>query len=551
MDYSRLCAVYSELEKTRSRLEMKSIVASFLAGVPENELPVILLLIEGRVFPLWSDKQLGVGYNIALKAVSSVTGVSEEKIEGIVRETGDSGLAAERVLVKKSQTTLFGGTLTVSKVYDNLDRLAALTGKGSQDKKISYISELLSYSNPLEGRYIIRTILEEMRLGVGTGVIRDAIAEAFSVDGKLVERAYSLCADYGEVAKVAKLEGNAGLEKIDIIPGRPVESMLAQKVESIGEALKEFSPAAFEIKYDGARVQIHKTASGVELFTRRLENVTKQFPEIVESAVKHIKSDSAVVEGEMVAVRSLEDRSPRPFQDLSRRIKRKYDIPEMVKAIPVEMNVFDVIYYEGRNVIAEKFSQRRSLLEKIIEETDSFKLAEQLVTSNQKKADEFYGKALSLGHEGVMAKNLDSPYQPGSRVGYMYKIKPIMETLDLVITGATWGEGKRANWLASFLLSARDQDTGELKTIGRMGTGFSDKEFKEMTETLKGEISEEIGKEVRIKPKVVVEVAYEEIQKSPTYSSGYALRFPRLVRFRPDKGPEDADTLQRIDQLLK
>jgi len=550
MDYSRLCEVYLELEKTRSRLEMTSIVASFLATVPENELPVILLLVEGRVFPLWSDKQLGVGYKVALKAITSVTGISEEKIEDIVRETGDSGLAAEKVLVKKSQTTLFGGTLTVSKVYDNLERLAALTGKGSQDKKISYITELLSYASPQEGRYVIRTILEEMRLGVGGGIIRDAIAEAFSVDAKLVERAYSLCSDYGQVAKVAKSEGNAGLEKIDMIPGRPVESMLAQKVESVGEALKEFSPAAFEIKYDGARVQIHKTKSGIELFTRRLENVTKQFPEIVESAAGHIKSGSAVVEGEMVAVKSMQDRSPRPFQDLSRRIKRKYDIPDMVKAIPVELNLFDIIYYEGRNIINEKFSQRRSILEKIIEETGSFKLADQLVSSDVKEAEEFYKKALSLGHEGVMAKNPESPYQPGSRVGFMYKIKPVMETLDLVITGATWGEGKRANWLASFLLSARDQDTGELLTIGRMGTGFSDEEFKEMTETLKTEISEEVGKEVRIKPKVVVEVAYEEIQKSPTYASGYALRFPRLVRVRPDKGPEDADTVQRIEQLL-
>lgn len=549
MDYSRLVEVYEELEKTASRLEMTSIVAAFLKEVPLEDLPVIMLFLFGRVFPLWSEKELGVGYKVAIKAISSVSGVSEARIEDILRETGDTGLAAEKVLVKKTHTTLFGGELTVTKVHGNLEKLSSLTGKGSQDKKVSYIVELLSYANPVEGRYIVRTILEELRLGVGSGILRDAIAEAYGADAKLVERAYSLCSDYGEVARVAKTEGNSGLEKIDILPGRPIESMLAQKVDSVEDALKEFGSAAFEVKYDGARVQIHKTGDRIELFTRRLENITKQFPEMVRYAAENISADSAIVEGEMVAVTSMSDRRPRPFQDLSRRLKRKYDIAEVEKEIPVEMNLFDVIYYLGKNIIDMKFSERRRLLTGIIHETDSFKLAEQLVTSDAKDAEKFYKHALGMGHEGVMAKSLDAPYQPGSRVGYMYKIKPIMETLDLVITGATWGEGRRAHWLASFLLAARDRDTGDLLTIGRMGTGFTDELFKELTETLKPQISEEIGKEVKLKPKIVVEVAYEEIQKSPTYTSGYALRFPRLVRIRADKGIEDADTLARIEEL--
>ena len=549
MDYSRLVEVYAELEKTRSRLEMTTIVASFLKEVPEADLPVIMLFLYGRVFPLWSEKELGVGYKVAVKAISSVSGVTEAKIEDAIRETGDTGLAAEKVLVNKMQTTLFGGDLPIKKVYGNLEKLASLSGKGSQDRKISYITELLSFATPLEGRYIVRTILEELRLGVGSGILRDAIAEAYGADSKLVERAYSLCSDFGEVARVAKTEGNTGLEKIDIIPGRPIESMLAQKVNSVEEALKEFGTAAFEIKYDGARVQIHKTKDGIELFTRRLENITKQFPEMVRYAMENITTDSAIVEGEMVAITSIGDRKPRPFQDLSRRLKRKYDIAEVEKEIPVEMNLFDIIYYQRKNIIDMKFEGRRKLLASIVRETDSFKLAEQLVTSEAKDAEKFYKHALDMGHEGVMAKSLDAPYQPGSRVGYMYKIKPIMETLDLVITGATWGEGRRAHWLASFLLAARDQDTGDLLTIGRMGTGFTDELFKELTETLQPEISEEIGKEVKLKPRIVVEVAYEEIQKSPTYSSGYALRFPRLVRIRTDKGLEDLDTVSRIDEL--
>ena len=552
MDYSNLVAVYDKLDKTRSRLELTSIIAEFLKDVPEKDLPVILLLLEGRVFPLWSDKELGVGNKVVIKAISTVSGVSEEKIEDIIRETGDTGLAAEKVLGKKSQTTLYTADLSVEKVYRNLDKLASLAGKGSQDKKISYISELLSFAGPQEARYIVRSILEELRLGVGTGIIRDAIAESYGVKPELVERAYNYVSDYGEVAKTAKTKGDAGLEAIDLDPGRPIECMLAQKVQNVQEALDEFGgTAAFEIKYDGARLQIHKRGDHVDLFTRRLENVTKQFPEMVRAARENIRGETAIIEGEMVAIHGGGDRRPRPFQDLSRRIKRKYDIDVLVKQIPVEINLFDAIYINGRNLLELPFKERRGELEKIVNLTDNFRLADQLITSDKEEAENFYKKALDLGHEGVMAKSLDSPYQPGSRVGYMYKIKPVMETLDLVVTGATWGEGRRAHWLGSYLLSVKDQETGELLEIGRMATGFSDEELKEMTETLKPEITSEIGKEVKIRPRIVFEVAYEEIQKSPTYSSGYAMRFPRLVRIRPDKGIEDIDTLQRVEDLLK
>ncbi|RLI89408.1 MAG: DNA ligase [Candidatus Altiarchaeales archaeon] len=551
MDFSTLTDVYQELEKTSSRLEMTSIVSEFLKRVPEKELPVILLFIRGRVFPAWSDKELGIGNKLVIRAISAISGVTEATVENRIRETGDTGLAAESLLVKKAQTTLFREKLTVMKVYNNLYRLTSLSGKGSQEKKISYITELLSFAEPTEAKYIVRLVLEELRLGVGEGIVKDAIARAFQVDPKLVERAYSISSDLGEVARISKSEGEKGLRKVTLKTCRPIEVMLAQKIGSIEEAIGKFGETAFEIKYDGARIQIHKEDGRIELYTRRLENVTRQFPEIVKSARENIRVRSAIVEGELVAIKSKKDRRPRPFQDLSRRIKRKYDIPEMVKNIPVEVNLFDLVFCEGESKIEDEFRDRRKLLEKIITETDTFRLAEQIITDNVKEAEKFYRNALNLGHEGVMAKNLKAPYQPGSRVGYMYKIKPVMETLDLVIIGATWGEGRRAHWLASFLLAVSDPDTGRFLTIGRMGTGFTDEEFKEMTELLRGEITEQIGKEVRLKPKIVVEVAYEEIQRSPTYSSGYALRFPRLVRIRTDKGPEDADTLQRVEEILK
>lgn len=526
---------------------MTDIVAKFLAKTPSEQLPLITLFLRGNAFPLWSDKELGVADKIMVLALSNVSGVKDTAILDSLRQTGDLGKTAEQILVRKAQTTLFTQKLTIGKVHENLERLTELGGKGSQDKKVGYISELLSFASAADSKYIVRLILGELRLGVGEGTVRDAIAKAFKVEPGIVEKAYCLTSDLGEVARIARKEGQEGLEEIKVKIGRPIRVMLALKKDSIDKALDDLGKVALETKYDGVRVQIHKEKEKVELYTRRLENVTNQFPEIVESARDNIEADSAIVEGEVVAINP--DRTPKPFQNLSRRIKRKYDIKEIVKKIPVEINLFDIIFLNGKQLLDEEFQDRRKLLQENIQTTQTFRLADQLITEDVKEAEEFYKKALDMGHEGVMVKTLNAPYQPGSRVGYMYKIKPIMETLDLVVVGATWGEGRRASWLGSYLLATRDQDTGELLTIGRMATGLTDKLLEELTDTLKQDILEQSGTEVKLKPTLVMEIAYEEIQKSPTYESGYALRFPRLVRIRDDKGPNDVDTLNRIEEV--
>lgn len=551
MDFKDFTDVCSTLDDKSGRIEMADILAGFLSKIPVETLPVTCYFIRGEVFPIWRGVELGIAGKLMVKSLSTVSGLKEDDIEKLIKETGDTGLVAEQILVKKTQTTLFAAALTLEKVYENLSKAALLEGKGAQEKKMSYIQELLSNATPLESRYLVRLILGELRLGVGDGIIRDAIAKAFNVDAALVEQAYNFTSDLGEVARAAKAGGNEKLESIGITTMRPIKVMLAQKAESISEVLSEFKTAAFEVKYDGARVQVHKDGSSIELYTRRLENVTKQFPEIVRSSRENIHAEKAIVEGEIVAIKSLEDRRPRPFQDLSRRIKRKYEIGQMVKKIPVEVNLFDVIYLNGESTMERPFRERRKLLGDVVSATESFRLSEQLVTGVEDEAEDFYEHALSMGHEGVMIKNLDAPYQPGSRVGYMYKLKPVMESLDLIITGATWGEGRRAHWLASFLLSVYDPARGEFLEIGRLGTGLTDKQFSEMTELLKPLVVEEKGQEVKIKPKVVVEVDYEEIQHSTTYNSGYALRFPRLVRIRSDKDPLDADTTERIEELMR
>jgi len=303
------------------------------------------------------------------------------------------------------------------------------------------------------------------------------------------------------------------------------------------------------------RTQIHKKGDQVWLFTRRLDEVTKQFPDIVKYVKENIKAKTCIIEGESIGINP-KNGKPLPFQTLSQRIHRKYDIEKMAKKIPVDVKLFDAIYVDGETFFRKPFRERRRELEKIVKVVPGkFGLSKQLITKDMKNAEEFYKKALQNNQEGVMVKNLDALYHPGRRVvGGWLKVKPVMENLDLAIIGAVWGMGKRAGWLSSFILGCRDSKDEKFLECGMIGTGIKEKEehgisFVELTKILKPYIIGEKGNKVKIKPKLVIEVAYEEIQKSPNYDSGFALRFPRLVRMRNDKGLSEVDTTKRIGKL--
>ncbi|PKP60622.1 MAG: DNA ligase [Candidatus Altiarchaeales archaeon HGW-Altiarchaeales-1] len=562
MDFIRIAEIFDKIDKENitSRIELTKSVAKFIADISDEDLQIVLLFFQGKTFPIWSNKELGIAENLVVKALSKTTGWSEEKIKDKIREEGDLGNVAGKILSGRIQHSLFSSeteNLTVREVSNGFQKISECSGGGSQDKKMQLIDKILSKTTETEAKFFIRLLLREMRVGIGEGVIRDAIAKSYNVDSNLVERGYYLISDIGEVARIAKTNGKEGLENIVPEIGIPVRVMLAQKVDGVKVALCEFGKCAFEVKYDGMRIQIQKNKGKIYLFTRRLENVTAQFPEIVRAVKENVKADNVIMEGETVAIQGTgqgeesERRKPRVFQELSRRIKRKYDIDEIASKIPVEINLFDILYLNGKSLLNEKFENRRKILENTVRTTETFRLAEQIITDSIEEAEKFYNYAQKSGHEGVMAKKLDAVYQAGSRVGYMYKIKPVMETLDVVIVGGTWGEGKRAQWLASFLLAVREPISNKFLTIGRLGTGFTDEQFKEMTENLRELITREEGKDVEIRPSVVIEVAYEEIQKSPSYTSGYALRFPRLVRFRGDKSPEEADTVERVEELSR
>ena len=434
----------------------------------------------------------------------------------------------------------------IESIRDVFDTMNSLVGEGSQKKKIRMLSDLYISATPLEARYLTRLILSEMRLGVGEGIIRDAIAKAWAINVGIVERAYMITNDLGKVAVVAKNEGKEGLEKIKIELHIPVRMMLAQVSESIDEIIKEMGKVAVEWKFDGSRVQVHWGDGRLTIYSRRLENVTRALPEIASEIKANVKN-GVILDGEVIAVK---DGKPMPFQHVLRRFRRKYDIGKMAEKIPLIVYFFDVLYYNGE-VIDYPLHGRRKILESVINESERIKIAKQIITNDSKKIKEIYDEALKAGHEGAMLKNPNSMYIPGKRGKNWLKLKATMETLDLIVVAGEWGEGKRSHLISSYELACIDDVTGKLQTVGKVATGFTDEDLEELTELLKPLIEYEEGKRVIFQPKYVFEVAYQEIQKSPKYESGYALRFPRFVRLRDDKDVDEADTIERVARLYE
>lgn len=542
MKYSELVDVYTQLEKTTKKLEKRDILASFYRTA-KKDLKIIVLLSIGSVFPS-GDKELGVSSEIVKRVIAKTYGVSEKEITKKLKETGDLGLVAEFFSNRKRQRSLLKQELSIDKVFRNLQELPETTGHGSVDRKISIISELLISAEPQEARYIVRTIVGDMRIGVAEGIVRDALALAFDQDAKAIEKTFDIVRDYGSVAEMAREN------KLDakICVGSPIRVMLAERAADLEEAMKTFEKPVVETKYDGFRVQCHKDGKKVSIFSRRMENVTMQFPDIVSLARENINAKQCIIEGEAVAVDNRG--APLPFQILSRRIQRKYDIEKTVEEIPLQVNLFELLYKDGKNFMDLSLDERWSALKKIVRETKNFHLASRITTKNIKEAEEFYRSCIESGHEGVIIKNADARYQPGKRVGFWLKVKDILEPLDLVIVGAEWGEGKRANWLGSLILAARDG--AKFVETGRMASGLTEDQMESLTKLLKKLIISEEGKVVKIKPEIVIEVGYEEIQRSPKYASGYALRFPRLLRIRTDeKKPGDANTIKDIENLFR
>ena len=552
MEFSEVSDSFEELESTQKTLEKTRILAELFSGSGED-LQKVVLLSTGQPFPSWKNMDLGVSSKTLVKVISRATGKSEEEINRVWKNEGDLGNAAEQMVENKTQQRLMSKELTVENVVERLQKVAKMEAKGlsqsvDQDKKQSELADLLSSADPVEARYLARIIINNLRLGVAEGTIRDALSEAF-FDGENtqeIQRAYDFSNDFSEVSKACR-KGLDAVKSIELELNRPVNSMLAKKVNTIEEGFEEVGkPASIDYKYDGMRAQIHIKDGDVKVFTRRLEDVTKQFPDVVSQVEENIDSDNCILDTEIVGYNP-EDGSMIPFQKLSKRIKRKYEIQKLKEQIPVTVRPFDLIYLQ-EPILERPYSERWDKLREVVTESeDDLELVDHEKTENPEQVQEMQQRSLSQGHEGIMMKNLDAEYKPGNRVGYMVKLKPVMETLDLAIVGAKWSEGRRSDWLGRLFIGCYDEENDTYQEVGKMATGLTDEQFQEITEKLKPLITEEDGRKVEVRPEVIVEVEYEEIQESPTYSSGYALRFPRMKRFREDK--EEADTLERITDL--
>lgn len=556
MKYSELVELYESLGKTTKKLEKTRLLAEFLPKLKGNEEYVYLL--RGRVFADYDSREFGISTQLVIKAIAKASGASNESVVELFKKIGDLGDVASEMIQHKKQNVLFSKALTVEYVFTNLRKLASIEGNGAVDRKMALCSELLTSAREGESRYLIRTLLSDLRVGVADALLIDAIVKAFFEGqeemAEKVQRAYDLLTDFAKVLEMASA-GKGAFEDVMLEPGKAMNVMLAVKVTDFDEAFRVCGkPAAFEHKYDGFRVIISSNGKDVKLFTRRLEDVTKQFPDIVAYAREHIKAKSYIVDCEAVGFEATTKRYL-PFEAVSQRIKRKYDIDELIKKLPVEVNVFDVMYLNGKNTVDLGFMERRKLLEKIIVPKPwELRLAQQIVTDSVDEAKTFYKQALKIGEEGVMVKKIDAPYRPGRAVGFMAKLKPETEDLDVVIVGGEYGTGKRAGGLTSFIIAVRDN--GDFVEIGKVSSGLKEKasegtSYGEIDALLKPLVVSESTDGVRVTPKVVVSVTYQNIQPSPTYSSGYALRFPRITHYRADRGVKDIASLEDIKREFK
>lgn len=575
MEFSRVADLYEKIEDTTKRLEMTDHLVSLFKDSPPQIIDKVVYLTQGKLYPDYMGIELGMAERMAIEALSRATLVAKKKINQLYKESGDLGSTIEELLKGRFPPLK---ALTVEDVYSTLDKIAKTSGKGSNEIKIRLLSKLLRGSKPKEAKYIVRIVTGKLRLGIGDMTILDALALAFTGDKSnrpILEEAYNLSSDLGIVAKTIAEKGLEGIKKFQVTIGRPIRPMLAERMSSAEETLERMNgKASAEFKYDGLRIQAHVSPKGVYLFSRRMENITSQFPDVAEALKKSLKVDEAIVEGECVAV-DPHTGEMYPFQMISRRRGRKYDIEKMMEEIPVNIYLFDVLYVNGVDMTKKPYLERRSALEKIVEESDKVKLAEYKIIDNPKDLELYMHIAIEKGCEGVMVKSIDedSIYTAGKRgfkwLKYKREYKSEMgDTVDLVVVGAFAGKGKRAGTYGALLMAAYNHERDVFETVCKLGTGFTDEELAKLPELLKPykiehchpRVDSSIEADVWFIPAIVLEVRGAELTLSPSHrcgwgkiaeNAGLAIRFPRLEKWRTDKSPEDATTVQEIIEMYK
>jgi len=579
MKFIELANAFENIDATTKRLEITSLLVDLIRKTPKDEIGMVVYLLEGKLYPDYEGIELGLAEKLLVRVAASVAGKSEKAVEADYKKTGDIGLTIEKVVEKRSQTTLTKRPLTVKLVYDTFDKIAHSEGAGSVETKLRLLASLLNDATPNEAKYIARLAVGKLRLGVADMTVLDALAVAYGGD-KLarepLERAYNLSSDLGHVAEVVAHDGLEGAKKLRITIGRPIRAMLCERLPDAESILEKFGgEAGAEYKYDGLRIQAHVSGKGVQLFSRRLENLTDQFPDVAAALRKSIRSREAIVEGECVAV-DVNTGDMLPFQVISQRRGRKYEIERMSEEVPVTLFLFDALYVDGTDLTGDPYPKRRKTLLDIVKPSEHVVVGQQFVVKDAQRLEQLMDEAVAAGCEGLVVKSMSdqSVYQAGARGWLWIKYKrsykaAVQDTFDLVPVGAFAGRGRRAGAYGALLMAVYNQKEDVFETICKLGSGFTDADLASLPDTLNPYLSKHVTPRVSslmqpdtwFTPSMVLEVTADEITLSPMHtcardairqSSGLALRFPRFTgKWRKDKAAEDATTAAEALEMYR
>ena len=583
MKFKDLSIYLQKLEKTASRNDMTLLLSELFEKVPVDVFDKVMYLLQGRVAPLFVNLEFGMADKMIVKALSKAYKIDEKEVSSAFKKIGDIGELAENL---SSKTSKAGADVTISDVFGELEKIVNIRGVGSVDKKVDTLSNLFMSADPLSCRYIARIPVGKLRLGFSDMTVLDSLSWMLIGDKShrpIIEKAFNIRPDLGYIGKVIKEKGAEGLNSTKPDVGTPIRMARAERLSSGQEIVDKIGECAVEPKFDGFRLQVHYDGEDMKIFTRNLEEVTFMYPDIEKGVRDQINTNGIIMEGEAIAYNPSTDEYL-PFQLTSQR-KRKYDIAEMAEKIPLKYMAFDLLYLDGENFIPKKYKDRHKVLGDLIKKGKTVYLSKEKVIGDGKEIENFFDDAISHGLEGIVAKKLDGTYQAGARSWNWIKLKrsyqsKLDDTIDCVVMGFNRGQGKRTAFgIGAFLVGVYDAKNDNFVTIAKVGTGLTDDEWRELAkraEVLRSkekpqlyDVDKWLTPDIWIKPEIVVEIRADELTRSPVHTAGrimkpsksgssfdidvagYALRFPRLERFRDDKKPTDATTLKEVEEIFK
>ena len=576
MEFLIIAEIFERMENTTKRIELTNILVELFKKIPKKIIPNAVYLLQGIIRPNFEGVELGIAEKLAIHAISKSSGLPIKKIENDYKNEGDLGITASNILKLKTQTTFTTEKITLERVYETLFKIAKLEGKGSQDLKLKYISSLLNDATPVEAKFLVKILLGTLRLGIAENTVMDALAIAFTgkkENREQIENAYNVSSDLGKVSLIIATYGMDEIKKFQISLFSPIRPMLADRVKSEKEAVEKMPDVfAAEYKLDGERVQIHKHANKIILFSRRLENITKYYPDIVENIGKSLNVNEGIFEAEIVPINENTGEFL-PFQELMHR-RRKYKLEQAVSQYPITVNFFDVLYFDKKNCLDSPYSERRKILEQSVDENKLAKLVPVLFAKNKNDVQDFLENSINAGCEGLMLKTLTAPYRAGTRGSNWLKLKreyqnELGDSLDLVVIGAYFGRGRRTGLYGTLLLGTYNPEKDNFPSICKVGTGFTDESLDQLFQILSNKVTlkknsrivSKMEADVWFEPELVLEIVASEITLSPIHKTGlglirkdtgFALRFPKFTgKIRYEKAIEDASTDEEVLTLYK